>query len=225
MSDLAQYLRELTTLLVPLLLTITCHEAGHGLMASWLGDPTAKLAGRITLNPLKHVDPFGFFIMLVPPHIGWARPVPVDPRYFKNPRTAMFYVALAGPAANVLVAAVCAVIFHALIGMPVNDPDGLTVRILVPIVTMANAGVYVSLLIGAFNLLPIPPLDGSSILARLLPERVAWRYLEFSRYGVLLVIALLIIGNFAGFSLFGAVFFPVVDVAAGLLGMPPISNL
>jgi Zn-dependent protease len=219
MSDLAQYLRELTTLLVPLLLTITCHEAAHGLAASWLGDPTAKLAGRISLNPARHVDPFGFFIMLVPPHIGWARPVPVDTRYFKNPRTGMLLVALAGPAANVLVAGLFAALFHALVNLPVENPDGLAVRVLVPLLTMAQAGVYVSLLIGAFNLLPIPPLDGSNILARLLPEQLAWRFLELGRYGVLFIIALLLIGNFAGISLFGTLLFPVVDAAAGLLGM------
>lgn len=219
MSDLAQYIRELTTLLVPLLLTITCHEAAHGLAASWLGDPTAKLAGRITLNPARHVDPLGFLIMLVPPHIGWARPVPVDDRYFKSPRTGMFLVALAGPAANALVAAACAGLFHALINLPIEDPDSLAVRVLVPILGMAQAGVYVSLLIGAFNLLPIPPLDGSNIVARLLPENLAWRYLSFGRYGIFAIMGLLLLGNFAGVSLFGSVLFPVVDAAARLLGM------
>jgi len=222
MSDLAQYIRELTTLLVPLLLTITCHEAAHGLVAFWLGDPTAKLAGRITLNPARHLDPFGFFIMLVPPHIGWARPVPVDSRYFKNPRTGMLLVSLAGPAANALVAVLCAGLFHGLLSLPVEDPESLAVRVLVPLITMAQAGVFVSLLIGAFNLLPIPPLDGSNILAWLMPEDLAWRYLNLGRYGVLVIIAILLIGNFAGVSLFGTVLFPVVDAAAGLLGMDSI---
>jgi len=219
MSDLAQYIRELTTLLVPLLLTITCHEAAHGLAASWLGDPTAKLAGRITLNPARHVDPLGFLIMLVPPHIGWARPVPVDDRYFKSPRTGMFLVALAGPAANALVAVACAGLFHALISLPIEDPDSLAVRVLVPVLGMAQAGVYVSLLIGAFNLLPIPPLDGSNIVARLMPEEMSWRFLSFGRYGIIVIMGLLLLGNFAGISLFGSVLFPVVDAAARLLGM------
>ena len=204
---------------MPLLLTITCHEAAHGLAASLLGDPTAKLAGRISLNPARHLDPFGFLIMLVPPHIGWARPVPVDTRYFKNPRTGMLLVALAGPAANALVAALCAALFHSLAGMPVEDPNGLAVRVLVPIVTMAEAGVYVSLLIGAFNLLPIPPLDGSNIIAWLLPEHLAWRYLELGRYGILVIIGLMILGNFAGVSLIGTVLFPVVTAGANLMGM------
>ncbi|MDR3640643.1 MAG: site-2 protease family protein [Humidesulfovibrio sp.] len=219
MSDLAQYIRELTALLVPLLLTITCHEAAHGLVASWLGDPTAKLAGRITLNPARHLDPFGFFIMLVPPHIGWARPVPVDARYFKNPRTGMLLVALAGPAANALVAVLCAALFHVLVNLPVEDPNGLAVHLLVPLVTMAQAGVFVSLLIGVFNLLPIPPLDGSNILARLLPENLAWRYMSMGRYGILIIIGLLLLGNFAGMSLFGTLLFPVVNAGANLLGM------
>ena len=222
MSDLAQYLRELTTLLVPLLLTITCHEAAHGLAASLLGDPTAKLAGRISLNPARHLDPFGFLIMLVPPHIGWARPVPVDSRYFKNPRTGMLLVSLAGPAANALVAVLCAGLFHGLLSLPVEDPESLAVRVLVPLITMAQAGVFVSLLIGAFNLLPIPPLDGSNILAWLMPEDLAWRYLNLGRYGVLVIIGILLIGNFAGVSLFGTVLFPVVDATAGLLGMDSI---
>ncbi|MBI5518608.1 MAG: site-2 protease family protein [Desulfovibrio sp.] len=219
MSDLAQYIRDLTVLLVPLLLTITCHEAAHGLVASWLGDPTAKLAGRITLNPVKHVDPFGFLIMLVPPHIGWARPVPVDARYFKNPRTGMLLVALAGPGANVLVALLCAALFHGLAAVPVADQDGTLVKVLVPLITMAQAGVYVSLLIGAFNLLPIPPLDGSNIVARFLPEDLAWRYMELGRYGVLFIIGILILGSFAGISLFGTLLFPVVERAANLMGM------
>lgn len=219
MSDIAQYIRELTVLVVPLLLTITCHEAAHGLVASWLGDPTAKLAGRITLNPIRHIDPFGFFIMLVPPHIGWAKPVPVDSRYFKNPRTGMLLVALAGPGANLLVACLCAALFHALINLPVEDPNGMAVRVLVPLLTMAQAGVFVSLLIGAFNLLPIPPLDGSNIVARLLPEELAWRYLSLGRYGVLVIIGLLLLGNFANISLLGTLLFPVVKAVSGLLGM------
>jgi Zn-dependent protease len=222
MSDLAHYIRELTTLLVPLLLTITCHEAAHGLAASLLGDPTARLAGRITLNPARHVDPVGFLIMLVPPHIGWARPVPVDDRYFKSPRTGMFLVALAGPAANVVVAMFCAILYHGLINLPIEDPDSMLVRVLVPILGMAQAGVYVSLLIGAFNLLPIPPLDGSNIVARLLPEEWAWRYLSFGRWGIVVIMGLLLLGSFAGLSLFGTVLFPVVDRAAQLMGMQPL---
>ena len=221
MSDLAQYIRELTVLLVPLLFTITCHEAAHGLVANMLGDPTAKLAGRITLNPARHLDPLGMLIMIIPPHIGWARPVPVDTRYFKSPRTAMFLVALAGPMANVLVACLCAGIFHAIASLPVEDPNGLAVRVLVPIATMAHAGVYVSLLIGAFNLLPIPPLDGSSILARFLPERLAETYLSLGRYGILLVIGLLFLGNLVGFSILGTLLFPLVERGAWLLGVSP----
>lgn len=221
MSDLAQYIRELTVLVVPLLFTITCHEAAHGLVASLLGDPTAKLAGRLTLNPVRHIDPLGLMIMLIPPHIGWARPVPVDPSYFKDPRTGMLLVALAGPAANVAVAGLCAAIFHAIANMPVENPGGLAVSVLLPVATMAHAGVYVSLLIAAFNLLPIPPLDGSSILARLLPERLAESYLSLGRYGILLVIGLLFLGNMAGISILGTLLFPLVERGAWLLGMSP----
>lgn len=219
MIDLAQHLRDLTVMLVPLLLTITCHEAAHGLAASWLSDPTARLAGRVSLNPMRHVDPFGFLIMLVPPHIGWARPVPVDSRYFKNPRTGLFLVALAGPAANFLVAGLCAALFHALVNLPLQEPGELAVRVLIPLARMAQAGVYVSLLIGCFNLMPIPPLDGSSILARFLPERLAWRYMQFGRYGVFVIVGLLILGSLAGVSLFGTLLFPVVRFFARLLGM------
>jgi len=221
MSDLAQYIRELTILLVPLLFTITCHEAAHGLAANLLGDPTAKMAGRVTLNPLRHLDPLGLLIMFIPPHIGWARPVPVDPRYFRNQRTGMFLVALAGPGANVLVACLCAAIFHGIIHLPVEDPSSWMVTVLVPLATMAHAGVYVSLLIAAFNMLPIPPLDGSSILARFLPERLAETFLSLSRYGILLVIGLLFLGNLVGFSILGTLLFPLVERGAWLLGVSP----
>lgn len=221
MLDLAQYIRELTVLLVPLLFTITCHEAAHGLAASLLGDPTARLAGRISLNPVRHIDPLGMMIMLIPPHIGWARPVPVDPRHFKSERTGMFLVALAGPLANVVVACLCAAVFHAIANMPVENPGGLAVKVLVPTATMAHAGVYVSLLIAAFNLLPIPPLDGSSILARFLPARLAYAYLSLGRYGILLVIGLLFLGNLFGFSILGTLLFPLVEKGAWLLGVSP----
>jgi Zn-dependent protease len=221
MSDLAQYIRELVILLVPLLFTITCHEAAHGFAASLLGDPTARLAGRVSLNPARHLDPLGLFIMLIPPHIGWARPVPVDSRYFRRPRTGMFLVALAGPVANFLVAALCAGAFHLIVGTPVTDPESLAVRVLVPLATMAQAGVYVSLLIGAFNLMPIPPLDGSSILAWFLPERLAEAYLSIGRYGILLVLGLLFLGNMLGYSILGTLLFPLVERGAWLLGVSP----
>lgn len=173
----------------------------------------------VTPSAMRHIDPFGFLIMIVPPHIGWARPVPVDARYFKNPRTGMLLVAIAGPAANVLVAGLCAALYHAIGSIPLAETDELAVRVLLPLVTMAQAGVFVSLLIGAFNLLPIPPLDGSNIVARLLPERLAWRYLDLGRYGILFIIGLMILGNFAGVSLFGTLLFPVVGAAAEVLGM------
>ena len=133
----------------------------------------------------------------------------------------MFLVALAGPLANVLVASQCAANLHANANKPLENPEGLAVKVLVPTATMAHAGVYVSLLIGAFNLLPIPPLDGSSILARFLPERLAETDLSLGRYGILLVIGLLFLGNLVGFSILGTLLFPLVERGAWLLGVSP----
>lgn len=219
MIDISSTIREIAILAVPLLAALTLHELAHGLVAYRLGDPTAKLAGRLTLNPIKHLDPIGtvvFFLI----KIGWAKPVPVDARYFKNPRSGMALVSLAGPAANFILAAVFAGGFHLISNTTIDDPQGMAVKILVPLLLICQAGVLVNLILGIFNLLPVPPLDGSGIVQYFLPPRLAYQYEKFGRYGIFVILGLFLLGNLLDFSVLGMFLFPAVRFGAGLLGVP-----
>ena len=203
---------QLYAIMIPgLLVALILHEVAHGYVAFLLGDPTAKAQGRLTLNPFRHLDPIGtlafFFVQF-----GWAKPVPINPRYFKQPRQGMMLTALAGPGTNFVLAAVFALALHAMAALSVEPGSA--------IILICYYGVFVNLILGLFNLIPIPPLDGSNILAYFLPPRLAYKYLSFGRYGFILLIALILIGNFTRFSLFGHLILPVVSALAGLLGIP-----
>ena len=194
-----------------LLIALILHEVAHGYVAYLLGDPTAKAQGRLTLNPLKHLDPIGtlaFFFV----RFGWARPVPVNPRYFKNPRQGMMLTAMAGPGTNFGLAGLFALALHVMPGLGVPPGNFLFLA--------CYYGVFVNLILGAFNLIPIPPLDGSNILAYFLPPRMAYKYTAFGRYGFILLIGLIVVSNFTEFSLLGEIILPFVSFVAGLLGVP-----
>ncbi len=178
---------------LPVLLAITLHEAAHGYVARLFGDPTAALAGRITLNPLRHIDPIG--TVAVPLGIlllssiggagflfGWAKPVPVNFGNLRRPKQQMVWVAAAGPGANLAMAIGWALLFKALSAI------GLEERFFLE---MAVAGIMVNIGLMALNLLPIPPLDGGRILTGLLPMRLAWQFARIEPYGLFIVIALL----------------------------------
>lgn len=195
----------------PLLLALTLHEYAHGYVAFRLGDPTARDAGRLTLNPLSHLDPIGtiafFFIKF-----GWAKPVPVNPYYFKNPRKDMLWVALAGPVTNLLLAVASALLLKAMIGTASVIPyTPMLEAILVPLYNMLVASVWINLVLCIFNFLPIPPLDGGRILTGLLPEDLARTYASFERYGFIIILIL----AFSG--VLGTVIFPVIKFANNLL--------
>ena len=171
------------------LLCITLHELSHGFVAWRLGDPTAKNAGRLTLNPIRHLDVVGLLMMLVA-KVGWAKPVPVDMRNFRHPKRDMAITALAGPAANFLLATaalgVASLIYH-------FAPQG----------TVAAYAIYfflymavLSVGLGIFNLVPIPPLDGSKILFALLPDRIYYTILRYEKYVMGVVILLVLVGVF-----------------------------
>ncbi len=210
--DIAAYVREIALLAVPLLIAVTVHEVAHGYAAYLLGDPTAKAAGRLTLNPLKHLDLLGVLAFLLTRMIGWAKPVPVDARYFKNPARGMILVSVAGPAMNFLLAAVFSVLFRLVGGLAVAAREGSVWAMLwEPLAYMCLAGVTVNLAIGLFNLLPIPPLDGSRILAGFLPPRAAYAYLRYERYGFFLVILLAVTG------ILGQLLVPAILFLRGLL--------
>lgn len=199
------------TLAPGLLIALVFHEVAHGYVAYLLGDPTAKSAGRLTLNPLKHLDPIGtlaFFFV----HFGWARPVPVNARYFKNPRKGMMYTAMAGPGINFILAALFAGAFHLMTLFGVSPQNALY--------AVAYYGVFVNLILAAFNLLPIPPLDGSNVLAYFLSPRAAYRYMSMSRYGFIILIAIILLGRYTGLDIVGRVIVPLVQGLGSLLGVP-----
>ena len=193
--DIARAIQEIALLLVPVLMGVTFHEVAHGYVANWLGDPTARLAGRLTFNPLKHLDPIGALAFLLTRMIGWAKPVPVNPRYFRDPARGMMLVALAGPAMNVVLAIgfalVIRLIEYAAMGVV---PDSTAYRILAPLAYICAAGVQVNLALAVFNLLPIPPLDGSNVLAAFLPPPLADRYMSFGRWGFFALLLLAVTG-------------------------------
>ena len=195
----------------PLLLALTVHEFSHGYVAFRLGDPTAHANGRLTLNPLKHLDPLGtlaFFIF----HIGWAKPVPVNPNYFKNPQKDMLWVALAGPATNLILAVASALLIKIVWLVGQNIPySALAESILVPLSHTLIASVWINLVLCIFNFLPIPPLDGSRILAGILPPELARSYASIEKYGFILLIVLAVSG------VLSKMIIPMIEYANSLL--------
>jgi len=177
---------------LPVIFAITVHEAAHGYAAKHFGDMTAFKAGRITLNPLKHIDLFGTIIlpaltiMLGGVLFGWAKPVPVDFRRLNNPKKDMLWVAAAGPASNFAMA-----IFWALVmKFSVSAPEAFAL----PMLLMAKAGVTINIVLMVLNLLPLPPLDGGRIAVSLLPMNLARPFAQIERYGFIILIILLFSG-------------------------------
>lgn len=177
-------LREIFLRVIPALLCITLHELAHGFTAHALGDDTAKAAGRLTLNPIKHLDPMGLLMMVVF-GFGYAKPVPVDMRKFRNPKRGMAVTALAGPLCNVLIA----LVFYFLYGLLILPLRRSAAGALV--LEMLETTVVLSLAMAIFNILPIPPLDGSKVLFSLLSDEGYWKLMRYERYGFLILAALL----------------------------------
>jgi len=183
----------------PLLVAVILHEIAHGLVAEQLGDPTARDAKRITLNPIRHIDPF---LTIILPAVlilsgsgivfGGAKPVPVNPLYFKNPRKGMLWVALAGPVTNFILALICYLALITVSAIEVKSWLWLVPYTIV--VSWFAYGVLINLILGLFNLLPVPPLDGGRIAVGLLPESLAYKYARLERYGFLIVVALIYFG-------------------------------
>ena len=188
------FMRDISIKILPLLWAITIHEVSHGWVANRLGDPTARLAGRLTLNPLKHLDPFGMLAFFLTRMIGWAKPVPVDPRHFRDPRRGMIWVALAGPGSNFAMAFISAGIYYAL--LPVFQSMGPAAErsMLFPVFLMVGWSVKINAILGIFNLVPIPPLDGGRILVGVLPESAAEEYSKIEPYGFFIILFLLFTG-------------------------------
>ena len=178
-----------------ILLCLVVHEVCHGLAAYKLGDPTAKMNHRLSLNPLHHLDVFGL-LMMVTVGFGWAKPVPVDPRYFKKPKQGMAITSLAGPFSNFVLAYLAAIGANDLAAV-------MTLRGETAGVFLAFQFCYLLVLLniglGVFNLIPFPPLDGSKVVAMFLPDRLYIRWMQLERYGMIILMAILWFGWFDGF--------------------------
>ncbi|MGE5380451.1 MAG: site-2 protease family protein [Methylocystaceae bacterium] len=187
LNDLVGFLIYLPAIII----SLTFHEYAHGYTAYSLGDDTARLQGRLTINPLPHLDPIGFIIMLFPPHFGWAKPVQVNPYRFKkmSPRSGMMVVSLAGPLMNVLLAAVSLIAIKYVTPFATGGNGQITFQLLKTLY-------QVNLVLAAFNIIPIPPLDGSRILAWVLPDSMNELMYTLERYGFMILLLLLLTGVF-----------------------------
>jgi len=200
--------------IVPALFGIICHEIAHGWTAYKMGDPTAKVLGRLTFNPVRHIDPMGLGMFVFtaiftrPFVIGWAKPVPVNPRYFKYPRQGMMLVSVAGPLTNFLVAILCALIAKLIINLSVA---GISSPVQHFILESAIYGVSINCALAWFNLMPIPPLDGSHIVEGLLPPSLAQAYASIGRFGMIIIILLI------GFGAVNTVLIPLLRFSTRLV--------
>jgi len=181
-------LLKLSIMLVPGLMAITCHEVSHGYIAYLRGDNTAKGLGRLTLNPLKHLDIIGTLMVFII-GIGWAKPVPVNFNNLNNPKRDMIWVAAAGPITNMLLASVSAVLLRLLVSLGSSRAGNVQFAVfLEPIILMLAFSVYINLVLAIFNLVPVPPLDGGRVMVGLLPYRQSVAYAGIERYGMIAII-------------------------------------
>jgi Zn-dependent protease len=209
------FLFKLSIMLVPGMLAIVCHEVSHGYIAWRFGDPTARMMGRLTLNPLKHIDIIGT-LMIFFVGIGWAKPVPVIYENLRNPKRDMIWVAAAGPITNIILATVSALLLRGLVTFVNPAASGSPLAMLVePLVLMLAFSVYINLLLAIFNMIPVPPLDGGRVLTGLLPYRQAAALSRIEPYGMIIIIVLVFFTNM--FSYFVS---PFLKIGVHLLAGP-----
>lgn len=205
--------------LLPVLFAITVHEVAHGWVAKKLGDPTAMMMGRLTLNPLKHIDPIGtilvpLILLLLPGGFifGWAKPVPVTWQNLRNPKKDMALVAIAGPTANLLMAIFWAIVLK--IGILMSTQSGSPFMFLA---LTGIAGIYINAILMMLNLLPLPPLDGGRVLVGLLPGPLAWKVGRLEPYGFIILVALLATGILG--IIIGRPIFWLIAALSGMTGL------
>ncbi len=198
----------------PFLLAISVHESAHAYIAYRLGDPTAKELGRITLNPIPHIDLFGFIALFII-HLGWAKPVPVNPANLKEPIRDGLWISLAGPASNLILAVLSAVVFRMLFPFLIHSDGGMFA------LAMIRFSVTLNIVLMVFNLFPLPPLDGFHILEGLVSYETYVKLQQLQSKGPMLLLGIIFLSSFIGFNIFGIIFTPIVRTLGGfLIGMP-----
>jgi Zn-dependent protease len=207
--DINSFFRDLSIMALPFLFAITVHEASHGYAAYFLGDDTAKRHGRLTFNPLKHIDIMGLLFLFLTRLFGWAKPVPVDFTRLKYRKYGPTVVAFAGPLSNFVMAIVSSVLFNILTSIDFNP--FVASKIVKPIVLMLIFSVQINIALGIFNLIPILPLDGGRILQSFLPLNAAYKYSRTEKYGFFIILGLLIT------NVIDTVIFPIINFFIRLL--------
>ena len=215
-------IRNLIISVPPLVLAIVIHEISHGFVANKLGDPTARLMGRLTLNPIKHIDPVGTLIMpLILYYLsdgkfvfGYAKPVPINPHNFKDPRRDMAISAAAGPITNILLAIISQILLAHFI-MPASTvlPRGISASILQPLAMMLASSIGINIILAVINLIPVPPLDGGRVLVGFLPHKQAISYSRIEPYGFIIVIILFMT------RIANIIIYPVVSILYALINL------
>ena len=196
----------------PILLALTFHEYAHAYVAHRFGDDTAQKSGRLTLNPLRHLDPLGT-IMIFLVQFGWAKPVPVNPYNLRNPKKDMLWISAAGPLSNMLLALISGLLFRLFSDSAMMAERNSLTGFLVIVVFLS---LKINLALAIFNILPIAPLDGSKILYGLLPPGFGKMIFAFERYGPYILLGLIILGRVTGVSILGGLIWPFVDFFSNL---------
>ncbi|HEY3296149.1 MAG TPA: site-2 protease family protein [bacterium] len=199
-------LSDILTLVPGFVFGLTLHEFSHAFVASRLGDPTAQRMGRLTLNPLAHLDLLGS-VMLVAAGFGWAKPVPVDVNYLRSPRRDMALIAVAGPVSNIVLATACALLLR-LLFMTGLFGDSTVASVALNVMIQA---IQINVILAVFNIIPVPPLDGSRIVAGIVPEAWNHGYEQFERFGPLLLLGLVLIGSVTGVSILSRIIMPMAS--------------
>ena len=206
---------KLSIMLVPGLMAITFHEVSHGVVAYIRGDNTAKSLGRLTLNPLKHLDIIGT-LMIIVVGIGWAKPVPVNFNNLRSPKRDMIWVSLAGPVTNLILAILSALLIRVIVPLTEPLPDSsLWQMFLEPILLMLAFSVYINLILALFNLMPLPPLDGGRVLMGLLPNSLAAKLSRVEPYGMIIIIVLVFFTDVFKYTIL-----PMLSVMVHILAGP-----